>query len=45
MPSEVGDVAPEFMLPSVAHGDISLSQYRGQKYVVLSFHPMDFTGG
>ena len=45
MSAEVGDVAPEFMLPSVAHGDVTLSQYRGQKYVVLSFHPMDFTDG
>ena len=45
MSSEVGDVAPEFILPSVAHGDVTLSHYRGQKFVVLSFHPMDFTGG
>ena len=45
MPAEVGDVAPEFTLPSTIGGDISLSQYRGQKYVVLSFHVLDFTGG
>ena len=45
MPAEVGDVAPEFTLPSPNDGDIALSQYRGQKTVVLSFHVFDFTAG
>jgi len=45
MPSEVGDTAPEFTLPSDSEGDISLNQYRGRKHVVLSFHVLDFTGG
>ena len=45
MPAEVGDVAPDFTLPSVSEGDISLSQYRDQKHVVLSFHVFDFTSG
>ncbi len=45
MAAEIGDVAPEFTLPSVSEGDISLSQYRGQKHVVLSFHVFDFTSG
>ena len=45
MSAEVGEVAPEFTLPSVSEGDISLSQYRGQKHVILSFHVLDFTGG
>jgi peroxiredoxin len=45
MPAEVGEIAPDFTLPSVSEGDISLSQYRGQKYVVLSFHVFDFTSG
>lgn len=45
MPAEVGDIAPDFKLPSVSEGDISLSQYRGEKNVVLSFHVFDFTGG
>jgi peroxiredoxin len=45
MPAEVGEVAPDFTLPSVSEGDVSLSQYRGQKYVVLSFHVFDFTSG
>ena len=45
MPAEVGDVAPDFKLASVSEGDITLSQYRGNKKVVLSFHVLDFTGG
>ena len=45
MAFEVGDMAPEFTLPSVSEGDVSLSQYRGQKSVILSFHVLDFTGG
>jgi hypothetical protein len=45
MPAEVGEVAPDFTLPSVSEGDVSLNQYRGQKYVVLSFHVFDFTSG
>lgn len=45
MPAEVGNVAPDFTLPSTSEGDITLSQYRGKKHVVLSFHVLDFTGG
>ena len=45
MPAEIGDAAPDFKLPSVNEGDITLSQYRGSKNVVLSFHVLDFTGG
>src|SRR4029453_6059601 len=45
MPAEVGEVAPDFTLSSVSEGDVSLSQYRGQKHVVLSFHVFDFTIG
>ena len=45
MPAEVGDVAPDFTLPSVNEGDVSLSQYKGEKSVVLSFHVLDFTSG
>ncbi len=45
MPAEIGEVAPDFTLPSVSEGDISLSQYHGQKHVVLSFHVFDFTSG
>lgn len=45
MAGEVGEVAPDFTLPSVSEGDISLSHYRGQKHVILSFHVFDFTSG
>ncbi len=45
MPAEIGDAAPDFKLPSVNEGDITLSQYLGSKNVVLSFHVLDFTGG
>ncbi|MDX2063483.1 MAG: peroxiredoxin [Bacteroidia bacterium] len=44
----VGKPAPDFKAPAVVNGgdfvhDFSLSQYKGQKYVVLFFWPMDFT--
>jgi len=45
MPAEVGEIAPDFKLPSVSEGDITLGQYQGNKNVVLSFHVLDFTGG
>ena len=45
MPAEVGETAPDFKLPSVSEGDITLGQYQGDKNVVLSFHVLDFTGG
>ncbi|MFH1033557.1 MAG: redoxin domain-containing protein [Pseudomonadota bacterium] len=39
----VGQMAPDFSLPAVGGGRISLSQYRGQKNVVLSFVPAAWT--
>ena len=45
MAADVGDKAPDFTLASVNEGDVTLSQYRGEKSVVLSFHVFDFTGG
>ncbi len=45
MPANVGDVAPDFTLPSTHEDTITLSQFRGQKHVLLSFHVFDFTGG
>lgn len=45
MPAEIGDLAPDFKLPSVNEGDITLSQFRGEKSVILSFHVFDFTSG
>ena len=40
---KIGDVAPDFTLPAVSGGKISLSQYRGKKNVVLSFVPAAWT--
>jgi peroxiredoxin (alkyl hydroperoxide reductase subunit C) len=40
---KVGDMAPDFMLPSIAGQKITLSQYRGKKNVVLSFVPAAWT--
>ena len=40
---KVGQPAPDFTLPSVSGENISLSQYRGKKNVVLSFVPAAWT--
>ncbi len=42
---DVGQVAPEFTLRSQDGEQIALSQYKGQKNVVLSFHVSSFTSG
>ncbi len=39
-----GDLAPDFTLPSDTDGDITLSDFRGQK-VILYFYPKDNTPG
>jgi peroxiredoxin len=39
----VGDEAPDFELRSHRGGAIKLSDFRGQKNVVLAFHPLAFT--
>ena len=40
---KVGDLAPDFTLPSVSGADVTLSQYRGKKHVVISFVPAAWT--
>lgn len=40
---KVGDLAPDFTLPSVDDTRITLSDYRGSKNVLLSFLPAAFT--
>ncbi len=45
---KVGDPAPDFKLQYFdGHDlkDVSLSQYRGQKQIVLAFYIFAFTGG
>ena len=43
----VGKPAPDFTLKAVQDGqiidDFTLSQFRGKRYVVLFFYPLDFT--
>ena len=39
---EVGDKAPGFSLPSTTGEKISLSQFRGEKHVLLAFYIRDF---
>jgi alkyl hydroperoxide reductase subunit AhpC len=43
---KVGDPAPEFELPAVVgtrRSTVRLSDYRGKKHVVVTFHPLDWT--
>jgi len=40
---KVGDRAPDFTLPAVSGGEVTLSQYRGKKHVVVSFVPAAWT--
>jgi peroxiredoxin (alkyl hydroperoxide reductase subunit C) len=46
MPSLVQKPAPDFKAVAVVNGqfkEVTLSEYRGNKYVVLYFYPLDFT--
>jgi peroxiredoxin len=40
---KVGDKAPDFVLPAVTGGKISLGQFQGKKNVVISFVPAAWT--
>lgn len=40
---KVGDMAPDFTLPSVSGEKVTLSRYRGKKHVVISFVPAAWT--
>ena len=42
---EVGDKAPDFSLPASDGKTYSLSQFVGDKPVVIAFFPKAFTGG
>jgi peroxiredoxin Q/BCP len=41
---EIGDIAPDFTLPTDGSGELTLSSIRGQQ-VVLYFYPKDDTSG
>ena len=41
--AEVGEPAPDFTLPSTTGADISLSDFKGKKFVFLEFYGADFT--
>jgi len=41
-PPGVGEPAPDFTLPSTAGDEISLSEFRGKKHVLLEFYGADF---
>ncbi len=42
---KVGDMAPEFSLTATTKEKIALSDYRGEKSIVVAFYGMDFTPG
>ncbi|WP_145373256.1 thioredoxin-dependent thiol peroxidase [Maioricimonas rarisocia] len=42
---QVGKSAPAFTLPAVPEGKIRLSQFKGEKNVILYFYPRDNTPG
>jgi len=39
---EVGQPAPDFKLPSTTGTDVSLADFRGNKWVLLEFYGADF---
>jgi cytochrome oxidase Cu insertion factor (SCO1/SenC/PrrC family) len=42
---KVGEVAPDFSLPSDQRTTIKLSDYRGKKNVIVAFYILAFTPG
>lgn len=41
----VGDLAPDFTLPSHLGGTVGLASFRGKNHVLLAFYPKDDTPG
>ena len=39
---EVGEQAPDFILPSTTGDKIHLSQFEGKKHVLIQFYTVDF---
>src|SRR5829696_7384453 len=44
MSVEIGDLAPDFTLKDQNNQEISLSQFKGEKNVLLVFYPLAFSG-
>ena len=44
MPLEIGSIAPDFELNDQFGQKVSLSSFKGQKNVVITFYPFAFTG-
>ncbi|NLE81149.1 MAG: peroxiredoxin [Rhodococcus sp.] len=44
MPLEVGSAAPDFTLKDQNNQEVTLSDFRGEKNVLLVFYPLAFTG-
>ena len=42
---QVRQEAPDFTLQATQGGKVTLSQYKGEKNVLLAFYILDFTGG
>lgn len=45
MSLKIGDRAPEFSLAATTKEKIALSDYLGEKNIVIAFYGMDFTPG
>ena len=43
MAIQIGDPAPDFELGTHRGGQVRLSSFRGQKHVILAFHPLAWT--
>lgn len=43
MPLLIGQLAPDFTLPSTSGSDVTLSSFKGQSHVLLAFFPLAFT--
>ncbi len=43
--AEVGKACPEFKLKSHDGSEVSLIQFQGTKWVIISAYPFAFTGG
>jgi peroxiredoxin Q/BCP len=45
MRPEPGEAAPRFSAEATTGGTVQLSDFRGQRRVILAFYPKAFTGG